>query len=113
MYSEEFRRARVAEYESGEYTVLEICKLYGISNPIVYRWIYKYSTYNKNGYKIVEESSSKTRQLKELSFRIAELERALGQKQMQLDHYETIIELAKQEYGIDLKKNSNTPQSDK
>lgn len=49
--------------------------------------------------------------LKELQNRIAELEQALGQKQMNIDYLEKMIELAKEQYDIDIKKNSNTPQS--
>ena len=43
--------------------------------------------------------------------RIKELERAVGQKQMNIDFLEKMIELAKEEFNIDIKKNSNTPQS--
>jgi len=39
-YSEEFKRSRVKDYESGEFTVLELGKLYSISPPIIYRWIW-------------------------------------------------------------------------
>lgn len=42
--------------------------------------------------------------LKELQSRIAELERALGQKQMNIDYLEMMIELAKKEYDIDIEK---------
>ncbi|MBZ9788396.1 hypothetical protein LB456_13080 [Psychroflexus sp. CAK57W] len=48
--------------------------------------------------------------VKEMQSRIADLERALGQKQMNIDYLEKMIELAKQDYDIDIKKNSNTPQ---
>ena len=43
--------------------------------------------------------------------RIAELERIVGQKQLNIDYLEKVIELAKEELGIDIKKNSDTPQS--
>ncbi len=50
--------------------------------------------------------------IKLLEQRIKELEVAVGQKQMNIDYLERMIELAKEEYDIDIKKNSNTPQSD-
>lgn len=43
--------------------------------------------------------------------RIKELEAALGRKQIQLDFTNKMIELAEEEYGIDIKKNSDTQQS--
>lgn len=54
----------------------------------------------------MEDSSSK--KLKELNKRIADLERTLGQKQIKIDFLEKMIELAKEELGIDLKKNFST-----
>lgn len=112
IYSDEFRRARVKEFETGELTVNQICKMFGIkSTATVYRWIYKYSIYNKKGVKIVEMKESSTDKVKQLQKKVAELERLLGQKQIKLDYFETMAELAKEKYDIDLKKNSNTPQS--
>ncbi len=111
VYSEAFRKARVKEYESGEFSVLEICNLYDLPNGSVYNWIHKYSTYNKKGYKIVEMSSSSTQKLKDKDARIAELERLLGQKQIKIDYLEELIELAEEQYDVQFKKNSNTPRS--
>jgi len=112
IYSDEFRRARVKEFETGELTVNQICKMFGIkSTATVYNWIYKYSIYNKKGVKIVEMKESSTDKVKQLQKKVAELERLLGQKQIKLDYFETMAELAKEKYDIDLKKNSNTPQS--
>lgn len=49
--------------------------------------------------------------VKSLENRIKELERLLGQKQVKIDYMEKMIDLAKQEYDIDIKKNSDTPPS--
>ncbi|MFT5513634.1 MAG: transposase [Bacteroidia bacterium] len=35
----------------------------------------------------------------------------VGQKQIMVDYCETMIDLAKEEFDIDIKKNSNTPLS--
>ena len=112
-YSEAFKKARVAEYESGELTVLQISRLYKMSDVTLYQWIYRYSTVNKKGVKIVEESESSTQKVKQLEKRIAELERHLGQKQIKLDYYAEMIAMAKEKYNIDIEKNSDTPRSKK
>jgi hypothetical protein len=39
------------------------------------------------------------------------LERAVGQKQLKIDYLEKLIELAGDELGMDLKKNSDTKPS--
>jgi transposase-like protein len=111
VFSEEFKKARVNEFEKGEFTTHEIAKLYGISQVNVYRWIHKYSTYNKRGLQVVEMKESGQQKLKDYEKRIAELERALGQKQLKVDFLEKMIELAGEELNVDIKKNYSTPQS--
>jgi len=105
VFSEEFKKLRVSEYESGEYTVKELSKLYGVCFQTVYTWIYKYSSYNKKGIKIVEMAESSTKKVKELQKRISELERMLGQKQIRIDYLEELIKLTEEGYNIELKKN--------
>ena len=111
-FSEEFKKARVKEYEKGNFTVNELSRLYGVHRVIIYRWIYKYSTYNKKSIKVVEMSESSTKKLKDLESRINELEQIVGQKQLKIDYLEKMIEIAKEQFDIDIKKNSDTLQSD-
>lgn len=110
-FSDDFKFKIVQEYEQGKMSVLELEKCYQVSNSLIYRWIYQYSSYNKKSIQVVELKDSQMSRIKELEERIKELERAVGQKQMQVDYLEKMIEIAKQEYNIDIKKNSNTPQS--
>jgi transposase-like protein len=110
-YSEEFKKARVHDYETGELTTGEICSLYKIAPVNIYRWIYKYSVYNKKKVRVVEMSDSSTKKVKELQNKIKEMERIIGQKQMNIDYLEKMIELAKEHFDIDIKKNFSTPQS--
>jgi len=108
IFSEDFKRTCVKEYETGQFTVKELSKLYQIQRILIYRWIYKYSAYNKRKIKVVEMADSSKKKLKELHQKIEELERIVGQKQLNIDFLEKMIELAKEEHGIDLKKNSST-----
>ena len=50
------------------------------------------------------ESKSDTRKIEELNKKVAELERLLGQKQILLDFQTRMIELAEEEYRVDIKK---------
>jgi transposase len=110
-FSEDFKLKLVDQYEKGEYSVLEMEKIYDISNPTLYNWIYKYSKYNQKGIQVVEMKDSQASKIKELENKVKELERAVGQKQMNIDYLEKMIDLAKDEFDIDIKKNSNTPLS--
>ena len=65
----------------------------------------------KKGVKLIVEEESDTRKIKELQSKIAELERLLGQKEVQLIFQDKLISIAEQTYGIDIKKNSGTKPS--
>lgn len=110
-FSEDFKLKIVREYETGKYSVHEMEKIYNITNQTIYNWIYKYSKYNKKSVQVVEMKDSQANRIKEMKARIKELEQVVGQKQMNIDYLEKVIELAVKEYDIDIKKNSNTLQS--
>jgi hypothetical protein len=54
--------------------------------------------------RLIVENQSDTVELLALKKRIAELERIVGQKQIMIDYKDKMIELAEEEYGIDIKK---------
>lgn len=111
VFTDDFKKSLVNEYETGQLSVLEMSRLYKIQSVVIYRWIYKFSAYNKRRIKIVEMADSSKQKLKELQKRISDLERAVGQKQLNIDFLEKMIEIAKDQYGIDIKKNFDTPPS--
>ena len=110
-FSEELRKQIVTEYETGRFTVKELAQLHGTFTRTIYRWIYRYSMYNQKNIKVVESSESSDKKLQELYARIQQLEAALGRSKLENEYNSKLIELAKQELGIDLKKNFDTSQS--
>ena len=110
-FSEEFKRSIVKEFESGRFSVIQLEKLHNIANTIIYNWIYKYSTFNDKSIRIIEMKESSTNKIKELEKKVKELERVVGQKQLYIEYVEKMMEIAKDELGIDIKKNFDTPQS--
>lgn len=110
-FSDEFKKMLVADFESGSYSVPELEKLHGIRNQLIYGWIYKFSTFNEQGYRVVEMKDSSHSKMKELEARVKELESAVGRKQIMIDYLEKMMEIAKDELDIDIKKNFATPQS--
>jgi transposase-like protein len=111
IFSESLKKQIVKEYEQGKYGIKELERIYQVSNPSIYNWIYKYSQYQKKSIFVVEMKASQTEKIKNLEARVKELEQAVGVKQMNIDFLEKMIEITKEEYDIDIKKNSNTPQS--
>lgn len=107
IFSEEFKREKVQELTSKLYSVGSFCKLWGVNKQTVYNWIYKYSPDYKKGTTMVIQKESESFRTNELLVQVAELQRCLGQKQMQLDYLEKLVELASKEYNVDIKKNFN------
>ena len=110
-YSDDFRKKIVSDFESGKYSVKELSKLHGLAENNIYRWIYKYSNFSEKGYRVVEMKDSSDKKVKELEKRIKELEGMVGRKQIMIDYLEQMIEVAKEELDIDIKKNFSTPPS--
>jgi transposase len=110
-FTDDFKRQVVKEYESGTFSVRQLGRLYGLANQQIYSWIYKFSTFNEKGYRIVEAKDSSANKLKEMEERIKELERSIGQKQIKIDFLEKMIDIAKTDLNIDIKKNYDTSQS--
>lgn len=103
-FSEEFRRKKVAEIESKISTVSEISREYSVSKTAIYKWMYQYSRQMKKRERLIIESQSDTRQIGELKKQIADLERLLGQKQIQIEFMSKVIDIAEEVYQIDIKK---------
>ncbi len=110
-YSEEFKKRIVGDFESGKYSVCQLEKLHGVRNGTIYSWIHKFSTFNEQGFRIVEMKDSSNKKMKELEARVKELESTVGRKQIMIDYLEKMMEIAKDELDIDIKKNFGTPQS--
>ena len=109
-FSESFKVKKVQEIERGITRISEICKEYEVSDTSVRKWILKYSTMKKKAERLIVESQSDTQKILDLKKQIAELERLLGQKQIQLEFKETMIEIAEEMYKIDIKKKLGTKE---
>lgn len=103
-FSESFRKKKVSEIERNIATVSEVAKEYEVSATAVYKWLYKYSVFYQKQIRQVIEPMSDTRKIKELKETVRELERLVGQKQIQLEFKEKMIEIAEEMYGVDIKK---------
>ena len=103
-FSDTFKRQKVKEIELGLVKVSEVRKQYQVSNSAVYNWISKFGTNNEKPERIIVETMSDTRALQDLQKRLAELERSIGQKQIEIDFYKKMIDIAEEHYGIEIKK---------
>lgn len=111
VFSEDLKRKIVKEFESGEFSALQLSRLHQVHFQTIYKWIYKYSSINEKSIRIVEMKESSSQKLKDLEAKVEDLERSVGQKQIYIDYLEKMMEIAKDDLGIDVKKNYSTQLS--
>lgn len=103
-FSIDFKAQKVRELEQKITTITELRKEYEVSDTTIYRWLRQFSITYMKGVKTIVEAESDTRKIAELKAQIAELEMVVGQKQIQLEFKDKMIELAEDVYKVDIKK---------
>jgi transposase len=109
VFSEALKRKIVRDIEEGKATVLAVSREYDVSDQAVYYWLNKYSRHLQSSKMMVVQMDSESYKTKELEKRIQELEAALGRKQLEVDFLNKLIDVGKEELGVDLKKKFFTP----
>jgi transposase-like protein len=105
-YSLSFKQKVISEIESGKLTKEGARKLYGIGGgSVINGWIRKFGKLNLLNKVVKIEMKEEVSRLKHLEKEKKALESALAQAHLKLIVYESLIEVAEEELGIDLKKN--------
>jgi transposase-like protein len=107
-FSEAFKREKVKDLVEKRITIKQFCRLYEVSRTAVYKWIYAYSPHHEQKTILVIQMESEAHKTQMLQQRVAELERAVGQKQLELDFLNKLFEIGSEELGFDIKKNLST-----
>lgn len=108
-FSMAFKKEKVELLDQGKITVRELSTVYEVSQSAIRKWIKKYSKIEPCVHIVVEKISEETK-TKELLKQVAELERIVGRKQLELDYYKSTIEVLNEEYGEDLTKKHKPKQ---
>ena len=103
-FSESFKREKVKEIEEKTITVLQLSRIYEVSQTAIYKWIRKYSINYKKRERVVIEKESESYRTYQLQRKVAEMERMLGQKEIEISYLEKVIESGNELIGEDLKK---------
>lgn len=104
IFSEEFKRKKVREIEQQLTTIAEVSRQYEVRESSVSKWMVKYGQNYRKGVRSIVESQSDTVKIAALKAQVAALQRIIGEKQVQLEFKDKIIELAEEVYGVDIKK---------
>ncbi len=110
-FSDSFKIQKVRELETGKTKISELCEQYEVARANVYKWLKKFGTMKDKKERLIIETDSDTKQLLALKKKVAELERLIGQKQIQLEFKDKMIDLAEETYGVDIKKKYSIRQS--
>lgn len=105
IFSEDFKKSKVKNLIEKQITIGELSRLYEVSRVAIYKWLYKYSVHYQQKTKLVVQMESEAYKTQQLLQRLAELERIVGQKQLEIDFLNKLLELGSEELGFDLKKN--------
>ena len=103
-FSETFKKDKVKMIEEKQLTVLQLSRIYQVSTTAVYQWIRNHSTKISKQERIVVEKESEGEKTLQLLKKVSDLERIVGQKQLQIDYLEQVIELGSHAAGFDIKK---------
>jgi len=107
IFSDKLKKKIVKDIEQCKVNVTGACREYQISQQSVYCWLKKFSTHLHPSTTLVMQMDSEQYRSKELEKKVTELEAALGRKQMEIDYLNKLIEIAGQDLGTDLKKNTS------
>lgn len=111
-YSTAFKLKVVEQIERGELTVQEARRVYDIrGGQTIQRWLTKHGKSHLLSRVVRIEMKDEKDRIKQLEAEKKKLESALAQAHVKNLFLEEVITLAKEEYGIDLKKKSDTEPS--
>ncbi len=101
VFSEELKRKIVKDLVSKRTTLRAVVGEHQVNRNSVYTWLYKYSPQHEQKPILVVQMQSEETKNHELRQRLAELERIVGQKQLEIDFLNKLMELGSQELGFD------------
>jgi len=105
VFSEQLKKQVIKDLVSRRTTIKSVMAEHQVSAQSVYRWLYKYSPQHQLRCTLVVQMKSEATKSYELQNRVADLERIVGQKQLEIDFLNKLIEIGSKELDFDFKKN--------
>lgn len=114
-----FKISVVREYEETEASLGALSRKYGIQGSHTVRtWINKFGTFDWQNRTLQPMAKSKEQELLELREKVrvlerknARLEKELEVKDMKAEFFDLMIDIAEEEYGVDIRKKCSPEQS--
>ncbi len=113
-YSMAFKQKVVSEIEEGKFSISEAQRIYAINgNTTIQKWMRKLGKDHLLCKVVRIEMKDEKDRIKELEREKRELESALAQSHLKILALESLVEVAKEDYNIDLKKKGGSRGSKK
>lgn len=112
-YDLAFKLKVARRYHAGEETIESIAKQFGIRHQNVSRWGKQFSSELACEPTLPAMTEQERKQVEALEQQLKALKKKLEYEEMKTFALETMIDLAKTELGIDLRKNSGAKQPEK
>ena len=113
-YSSAFKQKVVNEIEEGKFhSVDEARKLYDIGGGTIQDWLKRFGKNHLLSKVVRIEVKDERNILKELEKRNRQLEKALADEKLKNMCLEALVEIAQEDYGIDLKKKNGEKEQKK
>lgn len=103
VYSESIKRQIANEVEKGLLSIGGACRHYNVPQTTVRSWVEKYCV-SRDKIKTIEVV------MKDQEDQIKELKSALADAYLKMKIYDKMLELAGEDYGFEVKKNTSTGQ---
>jgi transposase-like protein len=111
IFSDALKKQVVKDLVSKRMSVKQVMADHQVSAQSVYRWLYQYSPAHESKCTLVVQMKSEATKTQDLQKRLAELERIVGQKQLEIDFLNKLLEIGSKELDFDIKKNFSSKLS--
>lgn len=111
IFSESLKKQIINQLVNKRITLNQVVVEHQVSRTSVYKWLYRYSPVHEQKCILVVQMKSEEQKNHELQQRVAELERIVGKKQLEIDFLNKLLEVGSKELGFDLKKSFSSPPS--
>jgi len=105
IFSDALKKQVVKDLVSKRTSIKQAMAEHQVSAQSIYRWLYRFSAAHESKCTLVVQMKSEATKTQDLQKRLAELERIVGQKQLEIDFLNKLLEIGSKELDFDIKKN--------
>lgn len=107
-FSDEFKMDLVMRALSGEVSKYSLCVENGIETSMLYRWISTFAPDKCKEEEAVAKKGTESEEVERLRRQLRQKEVELKKEKMRADFYETMVEVAEEQFNIVIRKKAGT-----